>query len=132
MDRKHLLLASALLALAGCGPKPATLAGKEWQVVVMGENTAPVGAGGRPLTMRFDEATGRVYGFSGCNQYNAAYTLKGDSLSFGPAFASRMSCSASDSLENVFLTQLLKTTNVTLDGEILILSGNGKAIRAHH
>lgn len=122
----------AIGLLVACGDAArAPITGREWRVVAIDSLQAPVGAGGRPITLRFDDSTQRVYGFAGCNQYNAAFTLKGDSLSFGPAVSTRMACEGSDGVEQAFLTQLQQTTNGTIDGQLLILSGNGKAIRAH-
>jgi heat shock protein HslJ len=92
-----------LLTVVACGPKPpvpnqppeastASLDNREWVLVGLGEVAAPLGAGGRPATLRFDPATGRAAGFAGCNRYSAGYTLAGDSLTFGPAISTKMAC----------------------------------------
>jgi len=127
--RNSLLL---LLLATGCagGDQP-SITGREWTVVAIDTVLAPVGAGGRPITVRFDDSTGRIYGFAGCNQYNANYTLTGDSLALGPAVSTRMACEGYDALEQHFLANLAAATHVKWDGQVLILSGNGKAIRAH-
>lgn len=92
-----------MLTIVACSPKPpgaerppaataATLTDREWVLVGLGELDGPLGAGGRPATIRFDPATGRAEGFAGCNRYSAAYTLTGDSLAFGPAISTKMAC----------------------------------------
>jgi len=119
----------AVIALLACAPNAAPITGKEWQVAAIGEVVNPVGAGGRPLTMTFDDSTQRIYGFGGCNRYNAGYTLKGDSLSFGPAISTRMACEGADSLEMIFLQTLPKVRQLTRSDSLLIRSGEGTAIR---
>ncbi len=42
------------------------------------------------ITMAF--ADGTVSGSAGCNTYNAAYTIAGDSITIGPAATTRMMC----------------------------------------
>jgi heat shock protein HslJ len=134
MPRSLDLLRAALLTVAvlGCAdrsPGP-ILTGREWTVVAIDTIQAPVGSGGRPITMRFDDSTRRVYGFGGCNQYNAGYTLSGDSISFGPGVSTRMSCAGYDAVEHTFLASFADITTVTWDGSILIMSGHGRTIRA--
>lgn len=118
-----------LLALAACRPAPSPVTGKEWQVASIGETMNPVGAGGRPLTITFDDSTKTIYGFSGCNRYNARYTLSADTVTFGPAMSTRMACEGSDSLERAFLQTLSQMRHFTRSDSLLILSGEGTAIR---
>ena len=51
-------------------------------------------AAGRPITLDLSTATGqrRASGFSGCNRYTGAYTLKNGLLSFGQLAGTRMAC----------------------------------------
>jgi heat shock protein HslJ len=125
----HRAWALVLLGVLACAPKPSPVTGKEWKVVAIGKLMSPVGAGGRPLTMTFDDSTQRVYGFGGCNRYNAGYTLSADSLLFGPVISTRMACEGFDSLESAFLQTLPRMQHVTLSDSLLILSGEGTAIR---
>ena len=119
----------ALLALLACTPPPTPITGKEWQVASIGEWMNPVGAGGRPLTITFDDSTKTIYGFSGCNRYNARYTLSADTVTFGPAMSTRMACEGSDSLERTFLRTLSQMRHLSRSNSLLILSGEGTAIR---
>ena len=94
-----------------------------------GTYDAPVGAGGRPLTMRFDYESARVSGFAGCNQYNAPYVLDGDSLIFGPAVSTKMFCLESDSVERAFLASIPAVARWQVRDTLLTLTGAGVAIR---
>ena len=120
------LLATVLIvALTACGSDTPAITGKEWRVVALGDQIAPVGAGGHPLTMNFDYASGRVSGFAGCNQYNAPYVLAGDSLIFGPAVSTKMFCLETDSLERAFLGAIPAVAALRLQDSFLVLSGPG-------
>lgn len=76
--------------LEGCGGRPLDLLlGPEWRIESIGGQ--PVLEGSR-VTLAFSEAEGRVAGSGSCNRYNAAYTLTGESLTFGQAAATMMAC----------------------------------------
>lgn len=75
--------------LEGCGGRPVDLLlGPEWRVESIG---------GEPLveqssvTLVFTEE-GRIAGSGSCNRYNAAFTLTGESLTFGQVAATMMAC----------------------------------------
>ena len=116
--------------MLACKPADPPFAGKEWRVVAIGSLQGPVGAGGRYLTMHFDAATTKVSGFSGCNQYNAPYTLHGESLSFGAAVSTQMACGGgADSAERAFLGTLPAIATWQMQDSILALVGGGVAVR---
>lgn len=123
---KRLLL---LLALAGCRAAPPAITGKEWQVVAIGATQAPVGAGGKFLTMNFDSESARVSGFSGCNQFSAPYVLTGDSLVFGPATSTKMFCIDADSVERAFLQAIPSVATWRMEDTLLTLVGGGVAVK---
>ncbi|MCF1708893.1 META domain-containing protein [Tabrizicola sp. J26] len=75
--------------LSGCGGRPEDLLAGAWQVTQIGARAIPAEV---ELSIVFDVAEGRVYGKSACNRYNAAFTLTGEGLSFGPAAATMMAC----------------------------------------
>ncbi len=114
-----------LLALAGCPSAEPAINLKTWQVVALGDQVAPVGAGGHYLTMYFGPGTGRVSGFGGCNQYNGPYTLVGDSLTIGPVVSTKMACVESMDLESRFLNTLPALTHWQVTDSTLTLSGAG-------
>lgn len=115
----------ALLGVLGCSSKTDPLARHRWVVVAIGERQFPVGAGGQPLTMTFDEATHRLSGFAGCNQYNASYTQRGDSLSIGPAIATQMACATGMDAEHALLGALPAISSYQLPDSTLTLVGSG-------
>jgi heat shock protein HslJ len=120
-----------LLLAAGCASESGpAITGQEWTVVAIDTIVSPVGSGGQPITMRFDDSTRRVYGFGGCNQYNASFTINGDSVSFGPGVSTRMSCPGYDDLEQKFLSAFSDITTVQSEGGKLIFSGHGRTVRA--
>jgi heat shock protein HslJ len=135
-----------LFAALGCGPRPpgdrppdadqsppsdppppastASLEGREWTLVALGEQSAPPGAGGRPATIQFDGGTGRAVGFAGCNRYSGRYTVAGASLTFGPAVSTKMACTDGDELERSYLAILPRVTSYTVSDTGLILDGS--------
>ena len=124
-----------LLAAVACGPRTpnaerppaasaASLDDREWVLDGLGEVAAPLGAGGRPATLRFDPTTGRAAGFAGCNRYSAGYTLAGDSLTFGPAVSTKMACADGDELERGYLAMLPAIRSYTLSDSTLTLNGS--------
>jgi heat shock protein HslJ len=127
--------ALGLLSVVACGPKPpaserppavstASLDNREWALVALGEVAAPLGAGGRPATIQFDPTTRRAAGFAGCNRYSAGFTVAGDSLTFGPAVSTKMSCADGDQLERGFLAMLPAIKSYALSDSTLTLSGS--------
>jgi heat shock protein HslJ len=141
-----MLAATAFLALAGCGPKPAdepadagpppgkasasdpapgTITDREWHLVAMGELPAPMGAGSRPITLRLESSGTRAVGFAGCNRYSGPFTLAGDSLRFGPAISTKMSCGDADQVEQGFLAMLPLVVGYEATATSLVLNGPG-------
>jgi heat shock protein HslJ len=126
----------SLLVVFACGPRPpasdhppaastASLDGREWILVDLGQRPASLGAGGRPATIQFDPTNGRAAGFAGCNRYGAEYTVAGDSLTFGPAISTKMACADGDQLERSFLAVLPEVRRYELSDSTLVLSGSG-------
>lgn len=111
--------------MLACSPGHAALSGRRWVVVAIGDRQNPVGAGGQLLTMRFDPATSRLSGFAGCNQYNASYTLRGDSLSIGPAISTQMACTTGMDAEQALFGALPTISSYQLPDSILTLVGSG-------
>ena len=133
---RKLMIVPLVLALAGCAKKeppraeaPAALASvksiedRDWDLVALGDKDHPLGAGGKPATLRFDAATQRAGGNAGCNRYNATYRLHGDSLSFGPGISTRMACPDGMELENAWLGTLEKVVTWSATDSTLTLHG---------
>jgi putative lipoprotein len=129
----------ALLAV-GCAPTPQqqeragmsrqSLIRHEWELVALGEQADPLGAGGRRPTIRFTDDDGRAAGFGGCNRWSAAYALSGDSLTFGPPVATKMACSEGMALETAFFAMLpgVRRYEAT-DTALTLLAGDAPVAR---
>jgi len=122
----------ALLALvtACTQPKSAELspadfrtavAGTDWELHELNGETAPVGAGGRRATIRFESDTPRVAGFAGCNSYFGAYALDGGVLRFSAIGMTKMACSEGMSLEQQLAKALEATRRYNIANRELIL-----------
>ena len=108
--------------------RAAGLADREWRLITLGDRPAPLGAGGRPATMRFDLADGRAGGFAGCNSYSASYTISGTSLRFGPAVSTKMACDAGMEVEQSFLGALDSVRSFEFADSMLVFRGDGGAV----
>jgi Heat shock protein len=102
----------------------AAVVDRDWALVTLRDSVAPLGAGGKPATIRFDSAATRAAGFAGCNRYSAPYTMKGDSLHFGPAISTKMACAEGDSLERAFLAIIPDVTTFQATDSTLTLAGS--------
>src|SRR5262245_18186693 len=63
-----------------------------WTLSSFGDTTSVRGAGDRFITMIVMSDSGRVAGFSGCNQYGGPFTITADSIKFGALFSTKMAC----------------------------------------
>ena len=95
----------------------------DWELSAIEGRASPLGAGGRPVTLRLDAAASRAAGFAGCNRYSAPYRIHGDSLSFGPAISTKMACTDGMELERRFLVALPVFTTWRRADSTLTLSG---------
>jgi heat shock protein HslJ len=100
----------------------------DWQLIELDAKTAPAGAGGRRVTLRFDADSTRVSGFAGCNQFGGSYTIAGDSLHFGPLVLTRMACTDGMELETHFTTALNATRRYELTSTQFKLFGPSGAV----
>ncbi len=120
MNRTRIVcvLFSLIASVVGCST-PAKLIGDSWEVSsVAGE---PVVASNemRHLPMfRFLPDSGKVLGFSGCNQFSGTYVQNGDSLRFGPLVMTKMACPFLE-LENKIVGAITATRTVERDGDLV-------------
>lgn len=137
---------SALLLLAvgtACKPKPETppstpsnsapaagIEDREWALVQIGENTSPLGNGGKPVTLTLQSSDQRAFGNAGCNRYGGPYHLAGDSLSFGPAISTKMACEQGMDVETAFLSMLNEVlTYQATDSSLTLVGVSGPLAR---
>jgi heat shock protein HslJ len=128
---RRVSFAALFVALACAGPPPAEpraqqnavptsqITQRDWVLVALSTSSTIIDTT-RPPTLRLDSEA-RAGGFAGCNRYSASYTIRGDSLAFGPVGATKMFCSATDHLERVFLEVLARTSTYRLSDATLIL-----------
>ena len=120
---RALAVALLLLTMAGCGedsaaaPDPAALRGEAW-VLASGvdvegwEQAAP--------SATFTEK--QVSGSSGCNRFNAAYTVDGEALTLGPVAGTEMACpDPAGAVEEAFHAALGQVAAWRMDGQELVL-----------
>jgi heat shock protein HslJ len=101
----------------GGGAEDPSLEGTPW---VYASGLDVVGWEEAPPSATF--ADGRVYGSTGCNGYNADYTLDSDSLVLGPIVATRIAClPPRDEVERAYLAALEEVAAWRIDGEELVL-----------
>jgi heat shock protein HslJ len=129
--RKYWIVTVGLIAtLAACaaptpaGPAP-QLSGTNWSVTAI--NGQPTIAG-HPPTMTF--SADNVSGTTGCNSYNAGYTLSGTALTIKPAAQTAMACedAAVMTQEQTFGTALPTVTAVRTAGTGLELVDAGQKV----
>ena len=126
---------SLLLALAraGCAktPKPPaeqaktqrSIEDRDWELVSLGALDHPLGAGGKPATLRFDSSTKRAGGNAGCNRYNAPYVIVGDSLRFEAAMSTKMACTDGMELESAWFGAMSHVATWSATDSTLMLAG---------
>lgn len=121
------LLAVGVLA-AGCAGGPATgdLAGSAWVVVEVRDGDVVRRPQGSPATLEFDDE--RAAGSGGCNSFSAtSVTVDDGEVSFGPVQSTEMACEPAEvmDLEAAYLGALGRVTTAGVDGDVLVLRGDG-------
>ena len=106
-------------------PDPGTiLTNTDWVLVALGERTSPAGAGGRPVTLRIETGSNAVAaGFAGCNRYTGPYTIRGDSITFGPSISTKMACAEGMDVEQNYLTMLPRIVRYSVADSTLTFFG---------
>ena len=127
------------LALLGCRPTSAVLSpvdfrrsvsGAEWELIELRGQPAPLGAGGRRATLRFEADSARISGFAGCNRYFSSYTLSDDqpTLRFSAIGMTKMACSQGMDLERQFADALAQVTRYAIENNRLTLLDASSAL----
>lgn len=118
------LAAGTMLALGGCGPAAGDVTGAEWQLVTSSLDTT--GAADAGITAKFE--AGRMFGFSGVNQYTGPYVSdKGGAFEAGP-FTSTLMAGSTEKLkaEKAYLRLVERCDTYLLEREKLTLSVEGQ------
>jgi heat shock protein HslJ len=126
----------AVLAIAACAASPvggqarAPVADREWQLVALGAQSDPLGAGARPPTLRLDSKERRASGFAGCNRFSGGFALEGERLSFGSLLSTKMACESGMDVEVAYLDALGRVeSHATAAGELVLRTRDGGALR---
>jgi heat shock protein HslJ len=104
------------------------LEGTHWLLgeIADGDAVTPVASGVNASLILTDGSAG---GFSGCNQFLAAYELSGTSLSFGDVASTMIACDeATMALEGQYFSALGLVASYAIDGTALTLTDAGGAI----
>ena len=72
------------------------------------------------ITLNFNSEEGRVYGSSGCNNYNGSFSFEGNKISFGPIASTKRMCLVMAS-ENELFELLGKTLTFSIENGSLEL-----------
>ena len=109
------------------------LEGTTWELQSLGDESAPLGANGKPLDIQLQSEDARVGGFSGCNRYMGSYSREGtvaagSPLSFGPLAGTMMACAEGGELEQRYLQVLAEVTAFSLDGDLLSLLAGSETV----
>jgi heat shock protein HslJ len=132
VDVRSAVVLAALLLLAACGDRGGETSAPvrgEWQLA---EGTAdgaalllPPGIGAT-LVLEDGEATGRSF----CNHYMATYASDGQALTFDGIGGTEMGCEPDVmAAESAYLRALGAVRHARVDGEGLVLSGDGVELR---
>jgi heat shock protein HslJ len=98
---------------------------RDWVLIELGNQPAPLGSGNEPATMRLESTTSTAAGFAGCNRYRSNVTLSGDTMRFGPIISTKMACADGDELERGFLAALKDVATYQATDTSLTLNGPG-------
>jgi len=111
-------------------PDPGTiLTETDWVLVGLGDRANPAGAGGRPVTLRIETGANAIAaGFAGCNQYTGPYSIRGDSISFGPSVSTRMACNEGMDVEYGYLATLPQVVRYSVADSTLTFFGESGAL----
>jgi heat shock protein HslJ len=102
------------------------LGGKEWNVTsILGKTLdADKSMKGLP-SVNFGE-NGKLFGSTGCNNFNGSFKLDGTSLSLDPGAITKMFCP--ESYEQDFLSAVKQVTDVKVDGNTLNLLNGANSV----
>jgi len=112
------------------GGAPAPLEGTVWRLEeITGPQSTSAAGLTRPATVRFE--SGRLSGYSGCNNFSGSYRVEGGQLTVGPVASTQMACpEPGSSVEQAFHKALTGTLQYSVAGDALTLtSASGATLR---
>lgn len=126
-DGRFLSGCCRVLARHPAGGAAVPLEGTAWQLdQISGPNHASTNGLTRPVTLRFE--SGRISGYSGCNNFSGSYRLEDGRVTVGPVASTQMACpEPGASVERAFHQALAGTLQYSIDGDALTLSSTSGA-----
>ena len=115
---------------SGGSSTPAALEGAPWQLRELPRiQPSALDRLGRPIMVRFE--SGRLAGFSGCNNFTGSYALEGDRMAIGPVASTQMACPEPGSaIEQAFHAALKETWRIEVVGdELTAQTDSGETLR---
>ena len=100
------------------------LTGTNWILVSYGDPDTPQPAPAESVITAVFSPEGFVSGFSGCNQYNASYTLQDQQIVLGPLATTQMTCSTGMETEQAYLQALATAQKIAISGQTLTITDN--------
>jgi heat shock protein HslJ len=124
-DMLEILDAQGKVVLVFKTPGEISLAGSSWTALSYNNGKQAVVSllADTEITAVFGE-DGKITGSAGCNNYNASYTVDGDSIQIGPAASTRMMCSTPEGVmeqEYAYLNAIQAAASYQLRGDSLTL-----------
>jgi heat shock protein HslJ len=98
------------------------LTGTNWILYSYGDPASPQPAPRDNLVTALFSPDGFVSGFSGCNQYNASFTLQDTQVTLGPIASTRMACPTGMEFEQTYLLALETAEQITISGQTLTIT----------
>lgn len=126
---KSILLAGICLLFSfGCAEilRVPALTNTSWKLIEWPGHTIPTSANTNATLTFFTE--NRISGKSFCNTYGGTSTVKGDSITFGTMYSTKMYCADVADNETKFLNDIARTTTMAIKDKQLILYSNGTPI----
>ena len=101
-----------------------------WKLVTLQGQPAQMLPGqDREVRITLGSTNSQVQGFTGCNAVSGKYTLSGEQLKFAALASTRKMCEpAPNALEREMLAALSDTTAYLVEGERLMLLGDGRVL----
>jgi heat shock protein HslJ len=125
MSRKWMFVLPALiLLLAACGGSSSPLTGVTWKLVSYGTADESLAAVPDVETSLVFGEDGNAAGTMGCNQFNGAYEIRGDQITFGPMASTLMAC------EEPLMNQETAVLAILSDAATFKISGDTLTITA--
>jgi heat shock protein HslJ len=101
-----------------------SLTGTNWVLVSYGDPASPQAVPADTVITAIFSPDGYVSGTSGCNQYNATYTLQDQQMTLGPVAMTQMACPTGMDIEQAYLSSLGTAQQYAIQGLELSITYN--------